>query len=137
MQIEVTAQNIDDYGLDKLSGNTKEELLKIAADAAMGGHILYFKVPDHTQVQNVFDRFSGRAVDPKDLEHGQNPIEQWDGKEIPEEERQAAVHACGLPQLANGGDEFACPECRKRYYAERSSPGFGLVDWIDVGELLE
>lgn len=129
MQIEINAQNIDDYGLDELTGNTKEVLLRRAAEAAAVGQTLWFKLPDHRTTQNVFDRFGSAPVDPADLEHGVNPIEQWDGKEIPAE-ADVPVHACSLPVIRVYGDEYTCPACRRKYYADDVH-----LEWVLVGEV--
>lgn len=132
MEIDVTAQNIDDYGLDELTGNTKEELLRMASEAQLSGLDLKFKIPDAASSErrmNVFDSIKGQPVAPEDLEHTGNPIEDWDGQEIPLE-AQVDMHQCDLPKIVTPGDNFICPACRKRYYADDIH-----LEWIQEGEL--
>jgi hypothetical protein len=132
MQIEVTAQNIEDYGLDTLSGNDKETLLKRAAEAAAVGQVLYFKIPDEKasiKRMNIFDQFPGEPV--VDLEHAEkdrrNPIEGASAEAAVQAEE---FHKCEMPPIRWAGDEFTCRWCRKGYYADEETSS-----WVLVGEL--
>lgn len=138
MQIEVTAQNIDDYGLDELTGNTKEELLARASEAARSGQILHFKVPDAVasqQKMNVFDQFKGQLSPDADPEV-QSAIAHWDGKEIPAEV-DVPRHTCDFPITHKINDTWTCPWCKTRYYAEAApSTELGFT-WVVQGEIVE
>lgn len=53
--IEVTEENIDRFALSELTGNTREEMLSMAADAAVKGYVFSVKVPDELLHMNIFD----------------------------------------------------------------------------------
>lgn len=66
MQVEVNETNIDQFGLVQLTGNTREELLVRADEAATHGFVLSVTVPDDQLIeQNVFDY--AQKVKPEDL----------------------------------------------------------------------
>lgn len=135
MQIEITEENIEEYGLDELTGNSKEDLLRIAKEAADSGQALYFQVPDRTEaVHNVFDVFPGAVVD--SVDESTNPIEDWDGasQRAAEEAGVGTKHSCKLPQDALLYSHWSCSECETTYYAEPSSGG---VVWVPLGEVIE
>lgn len=137
MEIDVTAQNIDDYGLDELTGNTKEELLRMASEAHRSGMDLKFKIPDAASSErrmNVFDSIKGQPVAPEDLEHTGNPIEDWDGQEIPYE-ANVETHVCDFPITHALNDTWTCRHCRVTYFAE-PDPNEALgFKWIQAGEI--
>lgn len=62
MQIEVTEETIEEYGLDILTGNSKEEMLKRAAEALESGYTLTVKIHDRVTDANIFDHFESRVV---------------------------------------------------------------------------
>jgi hypothetical protein len=74
MQVEVNAQNIIIYGLVQLTGNSAEEMLKHAAEAAEAGYILTCRIPDveETIDMNVFEAAGGEPSKP--LEHKDHPM---------------------------------------------------------------
>lgn len=80
MRILITDENITNYGLDKITDNTREELLAQAEVARAGGFDLYFTVPDviggeteMPQPLNVFDEYSDvEPVAPTHLSQGIN-----------------------------------------------------------------
>lgn len=53
--VEVNEENIDRFGLAELTGNTREEMLSMAADAAVKGTVLSCNVPDELIHLNIFD----------------------------------------------------------------------------------
>jgi hypothetical protein len=68
MHVEVNEANIDRYQLVQLTGNSREDMLSAAADAATKGHVLSCNVPDDQVIeQNVFDVYEGEHVDPRRL----------------------------------------------------------------------
>jgi hypothetical protein len=80
MRILITDENITNYGLDKITDNTREELLAQAEVARLGGFDLYFTVPDvmgseteMPQPLNVFDEYAEvEPVAPTHLSQGIN-----------------------------------------------------------------
>lgn len=54
-QVEVNEENIDRFALVELTGNTREEMLSMAADAAVKGYVFSVKVPDELLHMNIFD----------------------------------------------------------------------------------
>ena len=53
--VEVNETNIDLFALTELTGNTREEMLNMAADAAAKGYVFSVKVPDELIHMNIFD----------------------------------------------------------------------------------
>lgn len=53
--IEVNEENIDRFALSELTGNSREEMLNMAADAAVKGYVFSVKVPDELIHMNIFD----------------------------------------------------------------------------------
>lgn len=131
MHIEVTEESIDLFGMAELTGETKEFLLSKAAEAIANGHTLSIDVPID---RNVFDERTAKPVDPEDLEHGTNPIEnsQQEGSEAQEE-----FHSCELPENPMPGAEYKCRWCRRKYYADVDpANAVGVGTWIIQGELM-
>lgn len=68
MHVEVNERNIDLYGLAQLTGNTREQMLSRAAEAAEKGYVLSCEVPDDQVLEhNVFDVYETEHVDPARL----------------------------------------------------------------------
>jgi hypothetical protein len=70
MQVEVTEQNIVLYGLVQLTGNTAEELMRLAKEAEEKGFALTCRIPDIDDVleMNVFDSDTVTEA-PEGIEH--------------------------------------------------------------------
>lgn len=134
MQVEVNEANIDLFGLDVLTGNTKQQLLDRAHEAKQAGHILSCEVPE--TMANVFDRHDSEVVDRDAMEHGRkNPIEdsQAEGAATQEE-----FHSCEFPTDFIAGQEYTCRWCRRQYYAEPDADApFGGARWIIKAEILD
>ncbi len=62
MDVEVNEENIDLFALAKLTGNTREEMLSQAADAAEAGYILSVNIPDTELHHNVFENYVATVV---------------------------------------------------------------------------
>lgn len=64
LHVEVTEVNIDLFGLDKLTGNSKEDLLDAAKRAAEEGYVLSCRIPDpqESQTVNIFDHFESESA---------------------------------------------------------------------------
>lgn len=130
MQVEVNGDNIDLFGLDVLTGNTKAELLRHALEAKKNNHVLTCEVPD--TIANVFDTHGAEVVDRDVAEHGmQNPIEnsQVEGAATREQ-----FHTCEFPTAGFPGETFKCRWCRREYYAEEAEGGLD-IQWIIIGEI--
>lgn len=68
MHVEVNEANIDRFGLVEFTGNSREEMLSRAAEAAEAGHVLSVDVPDDRVLeQNVFDVYESESVDVRRL----------------------------------------------------------------------
>jgi hypothetical protein len=81
MRVAVTEQNIIEYGLDKLTGNTKDELLAAAARAAEFNQVLHVKIPDveggDTEApteRNTFEHYSDMP-EPDGRSHEQDSVD--------------------------------------------------------------
>lgn len=132
MHIEVTEESIDLFGMCELTGETKEFLLAKAAEAIASGHTLSIDVPID---RNVFDSRTATPVDPQDLEHGTNPIENSQAEGVASEQEE--FHSCELPPNPVPGNEFTCRWCRRKYYAETDPENAaGVGTWIIQGELM-
>lgn len=64
LHVEVNAFNIDFYELDKLTGNSKEDLLARANESLEHGVTLFCKIPDPVAAteRNVFDAFNAEKA---------------------------------------------------------------------------
>ena len=138
MQIEVTAQNIEDYGLDALSGNTREALLQAASEAARSGHTLYFKIPDAaaSETRNVFDMVPGEVVDVAHDDRN-NPImgeesDRIEAMTMPNEV-ESTSHSCDLPENPMTWSKRTCGVCGAKYNAEPGVDGVNV--WVQEGEI--
>lgn len=137
MQIEVTAQNIEDYGLDHLSGNTKEDLLQAASEAARSGHTLYFKIPDAaaSESRNIFDMVQGDVVDVSHDDRTNPIMGESQANQIFPPETAAEPHSCDLPENPLVFSKKTCEVCGASYTAE--STGGGAAIWVQEGEIDE
>lgn len=66
MNVEVNETNIDLFALPELTGNTREELLSRAAEAAEAGYVLTVALPDSLLRQNVFEVAQSTPVPQED-----------------------------------------------------------------------
>lgn len=76
MQVEVNEHTIVKYNLVELTGNSAEDLLRIAREARETGHVLTVTVPDDVPV-NIFDAAHGQITPEerlRDRDQVQNPI---------------------------------------------------------------
>lgn len=126
MNVEVNAHNIEFFGLDILTGNTKEDLLRMALEAKKNNHVLTCEVPIDN---NVFDAHGGgEVVEPAGPENSQQ-----EGSDEQEE-----FHSCELPEVPMAGSEFKCKWCRRTYIAEPTTSGqLGVGTWVIKGEPAE
>jgi len=81
MRILVTASTIMEYGLDKLTGNSKEDLLARVEEMKVSGYDMYVNLPDaeggDTEApneRNVFEHFSDDLPEPDGATHSQDSV---------------------------------------------------------------
>jgi len=81
MRILVTTSSIVEYGLDKLSGNTKEDLMARVDQMKAEGYDLYINLPDAEggdteapKERNVFEHFSDELPEPDGVAHSQEAV---------------------------------------------------------------
>lgn len=82
MRVEVTDQNISEYGLDTITGNTREDLLAQARELELNGYSLFIKIPDieggDTDApveRNIFSHYGPDLPDPEGATHLQEAID--------------------------------------------------------------
>jgi len=81
MRVLVTLQNILEYGLDTLTGNSRTDLLARAAELEREGFELYVKIPDvqggdieAPTERNTFDHYGPDLPDPEGVAHKQEAL---------------------------------------------------------------
>lgn len=81
MRIRVTASSIQEYGLDTLTGNTKEDLVRRMEEMEAAGYELFVTIPDafggtteSPDERNVFDHFNNELPEPDGAVHSQASV---------------------------------------------------------------
>lgn len=82
MKVKVTPENIIEYGLDVLTGNTAADLLARAKELEKDGYELYVRIPDveggdndAPTERNIFDHFGPGLPDPEGFTHKQETLD--------------------------------------------------------------
>jgi hypothetical protein len=81
MRILVTAASIAEYGLDKITGNSKEELMIRVEQMKANGYDMFVNLPDvqggDTEApneRNVFEHFGDELPEPDGAAHSQEAV---------------------------------------------------------------
>ena len=81
MRILVTLSNILEYGLDTVTGNSREDLLQRAEEMKANGYDMYVNIPDAEggeqdapTERNVFEHFSPDLPEPDGAAHAQTAL---------------------------------------------------------------
>jgi hypothetical protein len=81
MRVLVTLSNILEYGLDTITGNTREDLLARAAEMEANGYEMFVNLPDimggeqeAPTERNVFDHFNSELPEPDGAVHSQTAL---------------------------------------------------------------
>ena len=128
MRVQVTPQNIVEYGLDKLTGNSTGDLLARAAEMEASGYELFVRIPDieggDTEApteRNVFEHHGG-LPDPDGRSHEQAAID--------------LTQVCSYQLMYYGSDtpqEFVCTKhnaaSRHSVDADSHAPCLMLDPW--------
>ena len=85
MRVKVTLQNILEYGLDTITGNTRGDLLARAAAMEADGYEMFVNIPDVEggdkevpQERNIFKHYSSDLPDPEGNVHALNSFDLRD-----------------------------------------------------------
>lgn len=69
MRVEVNEANIERFNLVSQTGNSREQMLAMAAQAESNGQVLSVEVPDADALQhNVFDVYESEHIDPRRMD---------------------------------------------------------------------
>ena len=82
MRVQVTLQNILEYGLDVITGNTRADLLARAEEAKTNGYEMFVTVPDvkggdteAPKERNIFEHYNSDLRDPDGRRHEQTSVD--------------------------------------------------------------
>jgi len=85
MRVKVNLQNILDYSLDTLTGNTRADLLARASEMEASGFELFVKIPDVVggdteapEERNAFSHYSSELPEPEGTSHPQESVDLTD-----------------------------------------------------------
>lgn len=81
MRVLVNLSNILEYGLDTLTGNSRDDLLARAKEMEEAGYEMFVNIPDAEggdkeapTERNVFDHFSSELPEPEGAAHSQTAL---------------------------------------------------------------
>lgn len=81
MRVQVTKQNILEYGLDIITGNSQDELLIRASEMERDGYELFINIPDVEggdndipEERNAFEHYNSDLPDPDGVAHSNTSV---------------------------------------------------------------
>jgi hypothetical protein len=90
LRVVITPQNIDEYGLDYITGNTREDLITEAAEMREKGYDMFVNIPDAMggdkdapTERNVFEYYTTGVPDSGEVTHSQESTNLIDQTYIP------------------------------------------------------